>query len=373
MDSARTADESLALTERERDFAAAAGTRSGVKRSAVLMGAEQKNHDVEPPLSAASATRANDTIRAGQVEDSAAALNKEEVVMVEDPAVAAEAAPPSAEDYACPICLELLLRPVALSCGHRLCRGRWIRVLQGSNVSLLLTGNVSCPLGRCQVRPTVPTVDVALVRELELRFGPQLMARTAEHTFPDEERMAKGVNAWAAAGCGLKLLHEVTGARAENEKVRALMPLVATWMCGILCIVLIVIFEPAIAKQVGGAPRCPCHRPHLAPPLYPRFLPRLAALAAALTAAIATALATALATTTRAYHRPQTGDRYAFLFIALGTSCFCTSLACFHIGPEVALLTARQVVQLRIRRGGAQVSEAVARDPPPWGFPGASR
>ena len=35
-------------------------------------------------------------------------------------------------DYTCPICLELLLRPVKLSCGHRFCRGCWVRLLQGS-------------------------------------------------------------------------------------------------------------------------------------------------------------------------------------------------------------------------------------------------
>ena len=34
--------------------------------------------------------------------------------------------------YCCAICIELLLRPVVLSCGHRLCRGCWVRVLQGS-------------------------------------------------------------------------------------------------------------------------------------------------------------------------------------------------------------------------------------------------
>ena len=41
-----------------------------------------------------------------------------------------ESEPASIHDYTCPICLELLLRPVQLSCGHRFCRGCWVRVLQ---------------------------------------------------------------------------------------------------------------------------------------------------------------------------------------------------------------------------------------------------
>ena len=40
----------------------------------------------------------------------------------------------SIHDYTCPICLELLLRPVKLSCGHRFCRGCWVRVLRSREV-----------------------------------------------------------------------------------------------------------------------------------------------------------------------------------------------------------------------------------------------
>ena len=168
-----------------------------------------------------------------------------------------EAVPPSAEDYSCPICLELLLRPVALSCGHHLCRGCWIRVIQGSHDTLALTGiprpwnyRIPCPLGRCQVRPIV-RLDVALIGELESRFGPQLAARTAElHTLPEvEERMAEAVNAWVAAGCRREMSnnggHPVTAARSEPVPKQLLVALV----CGFFGTVLLISgsprFEPA--------------------------------------------------------------------------------------------------------------------------------
>ena len=137
------------------------------------------------------------------------------------------ATPPSAEDYSCPICLELLLRPITLSCGHRLCRGCWTRVLQGSTVHIYHRGlycsqtrlvaavctctgpheESTCPLGRCQVLQTVPAVDVALMNELYSRFGPQLAARVTEHALADEEILVDAVTAkigqvttWACYG-----------------------------------------------------------------------------------------------------------------------------------------------------------------------------
>jgi hypothetical protein len=172
---------------------------------------------------------------------------------------------PSAEDYSCPICLELLLRPVALSCGHHLCRGCWIRVIQGSHANLALTGTprpwnyrIPCPLGRCQVRPIV-RLDVALMSELESRFGPLLAARTAEHTLPEEERMAKEVNVWAAAGCRREMpSNHVTSTaraeRAESEEARSVtMPLLVAWGCGFSCIVMLISdslrFEPPLGPH----------------------------------------------------------------------------------------------------------------------------
>ena len=84
------------------------------------------------------------------------------------------------QDHTCPICLELLLRPVQLSCSHRFCRGCWARVLQGRDVRATahLTGSVACPY-RCEVRPVVPEVDETLASQLESRFAARYRERAS--------------------------------------------------------------------------------------------------------------------------------------------------------------------------------------------------
>ena len=134
---------------------------------------------------------------------------------------------PSIHDYSCPICLGLMLRPVKLSCGHRFCRGCWLRVLQGRSVRATahLTGSVACPF-RCEVRPVVPEVDQVFARELEAHFGVELVLEcptleqcasaqaTVEEEVEREDRRATEVNAWAAAGCSLTITPEEAAARA---------------------------------------------------------------------------------------------------------------------------------------------------------------
>ena len=134
-------------------------------------------------------------------------------------------ASPRSTEYCCAICIELLLRPVVLSCGHRLCRGCWVRVLQGSQARAVAsrTGYAVCPLGRCEVRPCVPDVDLDLESEMRERIGfKQLAAHAAaaEHACLTEESEAvAAVNAWAAAGCTLDAPEEVQSA---EELVAAL-------------------------------------------------------------------------------------------------------------------------------------------------------
>ena len=105
------------------------------------------------------------------------------------------------QDYTCPICLELLLRPVKLSCDHRFCRGCWARVLQSRDVraTARLTGSAACPY-RCEVKPVVPEVDQTLASQLESHFA-EYRERASSTSLPDEERRSTEVNEWAARGC----------------------------------------------------------------------------------------------------------------------------------------------------------------------------
>ena len=141
-------------------------------------------------------------------------------------------ASPRSTEYCCAICIELLLRPVVLSCGHRLCRGCWLRVLQGSQARAVAsrTGNAVCPLGRCEVRPCVPEIDQDLENEMQARLGfKQLAAHAAAAELapsPDEESAAAAaLNAWAAAGCKLdrrgEVLDEETTLRWEEQAAAA--------------------------------------------------------------------------------------------------------------------------------------------------------
>ena len=118
------------------------------------------------------------------------------------------------QDHTCPICLELLLRPIQLSCSHRFCRGCWARVLQGRHVRATahLTGSVACPY-RCEVRPVVPEVDETLASQLASHFAARYSERASSTSLPDEERRVTEVNEWAAQGCKLD---DTPGARGDN-------------------------------------------------------------------------------------------------------------------------------------------------------------
>ena len=148
--------------------------------------------------------------------------------------------PLSAHDYSCPICLELLLRPVKLSCGHHFCRGCWVRVLQSREARAVAnsTGSAACPF-RCEVRPVVPEVDQALASELESRFDEQYTEHASVYALPDEERKAAEVNAWAAAGCGLDTPEpesDTTLVAVRARQLRVMVVALALSGAGFVCL-----------------------------------------------------------------------------------------------------------------------------------------
>ena len=164
---------------------------------------------------------------------------------------AATAPPLSVHDYSCPICLELLLRPVKLSCGHRFCRGCWIRVLQSSDghAAANTTGSAACPF-RCEVRPVVPEVDQVLASELESHFDEQYTKRASAYALPDEERMAKEVNAWAAAGCVLVVDTPEESLVGVAAAVRMQQLLRAMVVCLLLLLLLCIVAARELSVQL---------------------------------------------------------------------------------------------------------------------------
>lgn len=110
---------------------------------------------------------------------------------------------PTDMGLSCPICLDVLVRPVVLSCQHTACRGCWIRFLQSPEVRAFAhrTGKVACPLGRCELLPIVPEVNAALQKEAKAKFASRLAMRSCKISEAEEARKADEVNDWAHAGC----------------------------------------------------------------------------------------------------------------------------------------------------------------------------
>ena len=187
----------------------------------------------------ASEIRAADTVHAHASPSAAVQIEHADP----EATVLPPSAAPSVHDYSCPICLELLLRPVKLSCGHCFCRGCWVSVLQSrdARAAASTTGAARCPF-RCEVRPVVPEVEQALASELESRFDEQYTERATACELRDEERKAAEVNAWAAAGCRLDTreepaqLVEVAAAQRAQRVLRAMVTTLVVSSVGCLCL-----------------------------------------------------------------------------------------------------------------------------------------
>ena len=174
-------------------------------------------------------------------------------------------------DYTCPICLELLLRPVKLSCGHCFCRGCWTHALQyrAARATAHLTGTAACPY-RCEVTPLVPEIDQTLASQLESHFAEESKKRASSTSLPDEERRSTSVNEWVAQGCKLdarelaKKAEEAAttqAARAE-ERLRCLI-IVLSVIGAVLLFALLVLLLMTAAHPKGSASTHPGAKPAL--------------------------------------------------------------------------------------------------------------
>ena len=217
---------------------------------------EMEDADSEKTPACTSSTTHATELRS--LEDVTTGQSEEDI----EAAPAAPALPASVHDthdYTCPVCLELLMRPVKLSCGHRFCRGCWIRILKSrdTRATARRTGTAACPF-RCVVMPVVPEVDQEFARELEALFGVQYTERTPENPYalPDEERMATEINVWVAAGCELDSPEELATVAAAVAEARhrrsqllrraALVGLVLTVAVIVFVLLSCLILKPAI-------------------------------------------------------------------------------------------------------------------------------
>ena len=174
-------------------------------------------------------------------------------------------------DYTCPICLELLLRPVKLSCGHCFCRGCWTHVLQGraARATAHLTGTAACPY-RCELKPLVPEIDQTLASQLESHFAEESKKRASSTSLPDEERRSTSVNEWVAQGCKLdarelaKKAEDAATAQAARaeEQLRCLI-IVLSVIGAVLLFALLVLLLMTAAHPKGFASAHPGAKPAL--------------------------------------------------------------------------------------------------------------
>ena len=98
--------------------------------------------------------------------------------------------------FSCPICLDILVRPVTFACGHRSCRACFVQLLESAPMreSVATTGLVSCPIGRCVLPPLVPEVDMVLCETVRSACGAGLEVMSAD----EEDRRAACLNAQAS-------------------------------------------------------------------------------------------------------------------------------------------------------------------------------
>ena len=129
---------------------------------------------------------------------------------------------PTDVGFSCPICLDVMLRPVKLACGHHACRYCLVQHLatRAQRTMMQSSGRASCPLGRCEISAAVPDVDTALQAVLSKRFRERLANRSVTMTEADEARVAESHNNWVSDGFPFPVDDEEAAEAAADEEAQ---------------------------------------------------------------------------------------------------------------------------------------------------------
>ena len=136
------------------------------------------------------------------------------------------------ENLLCVICLDVMVEPVTLSCGHSVCRHCLVAHMESiSDAMVAATGSAVCPVARCLVAFVVPATSVSLKAAIESRHAENIAARRAANDIPLAGNVARRVSSLRARGLRFPEFtsHEralVAAARAgEQLHLYVLLPL----------------------------------------------------------------------------------------------------------------------------------------------------
>jgi len=84
------------------------------------------------------------------------------------------------EGFICVLCLDILMDPVTLECGHTCCRQCFVAYIEDKLRGLVLS-RVDCPTGaRCQLPIKVPAINLTLKNTIEANHAERVAARRSE-------------------------------------------------------------------------------------------------------------------------------------------------------------------------------------------------
>ena len=112
------------------------------------------------------------------------------------------------EGFTCCVCLDILVNPVTLQCGHSTCQLCFVKHLEALDQQETTAGNATCPLGRCIIPFIVPSINHTLCDIIEASHAEQVAERKSEGDGLEAEGLRGRIRYLhaRAAACGLMSL-----------------------------------------------------------------------------------------------------------------------------------------------------------------------